>query len=83
LSLDLACFSCMREFSSLLSDRCNFDVFWGSRTDPFFISLADLSTRCCESMCVVPASLWEVLVVWVRNERLNMVAVFRSGADGK
>jgi len=84
----------MREVFSPLSDRCNFDTFCGSRVAPFFVNLADLSTRCCESIAVVAASRWEVLASRLRNERLNMVAVcglsvifdlgvmrmFRSGA---
>jgi hypothetical protein len=71
----LACADCMREASSLLSDLCNFDTFWGSRTDPFLISLADLSTRCCESIVVEATSRWEALASRLRNERMNMVAV--------
>jgi len=76
-SLILACMvtPCMREVSSLLSDRCNFDTFWGSRTEPFLISLADLSTRCGESILAEEPSRWEVLASRPRNERLNMSAV--------
>jgi hypothetical protein len=47
---------------------------------PFLVSLADLSTRCCESIAVDAASRWEVLASRLRNERLNMVAVCGSSA---
>ncbi len=76
LCLGGGCWACMREVSSPVSDRCSFDSFWGSRTepDPFFISLAVLSTRCCESIVGGgTASRWERPPSRDRNERLNML----------
>lgn len=67
---------CVREEFSPTSGCLRSDSFWRSRFD-LFISLADLSTRCCESVlvdvwvgsrCELPASR-------DRNERLNMVVV--------
>jgi hypothetical protein len=65
----------MREASSPLSDRCNFDTFWGSREAVFLVSLADLSTLCCESIIAEAGSRWEVLASRLRNERNMVVAV--------
>jgi hypothetical protein len=58
------------DMSCSLSDLCSFDSFVGSRTEPLFFSLADLSTRPCVWSCD-------------RNERLNMMAAVGFIDSGK
>lgn len=42
-----------------ISTKCNVEVFWGERTDPYYISLVAVITAACNSLKLLCLIIWE------------------------